>query len=659
MTLLIAHKNRPVISLSNNSLFLPAKELLLEILPSELSILLKTPCTNTTETSTKSKIIELQKKLPITQFAAPNQSLIVKVLSFADKNSEVAPFIHETLSKNLLLGKQLDVESSFFLNFSFSEADFLSFFLAEYTLKIESEKEKKTILNGLPYFLDQLKINLLSLHSARHLSKEPNTHLESKSAFSNFLYKRTSQKNLLQIKENLSRLMNRRFPVFDSQLFDTIKNLALLFNETFTSQRDPRYISKVIAFIYLFKKLYDSNSPERQIRCKLFKNIYEEEDKKKSVIGLLVALNVNHETERFETKHLMQAIKSCIPYLHAVKDSLIQENNSNNFKTVYLEIRKGDGTDFSQDEIKILKNCLSEEIKERVEKLLSPIFMPRNEEEILRNIILLSKQLKYVRDIPQMIITYDKQTEKELIFQVIVLRILKPGLSSIEQLFANTKTSLKFIPEEAKIIGSLKNKYPKEANLFKVSLIKTPFFRKDFSLDLQKARSGVVSDIVKIIGEFRDFNGGMIYKQSQALYKLKKELPELTSNEEFLLENFFFSLRPAIQQSIIDIDTLKAFFLLFLHVIERDLSEQKFLIKTLSMPKYILIMIGTEDGSLKKTLETAIKQLKLSSLDLTNCFYRKNKNHLMGYIYKTPDLAKHSLFYHVLLNTLSEWKKGN
>ena len=655
MTLLTNQKNKPEISLSNGSLFLPAKKLLLELLPPEFELMFSAP--QAVKVPIKEKIIDLQKKLPIIQFSAPNQTLILKVLSFIDKKGEVAPFIHETLSKNLLLGKQLDIESSFFLNFSFSQASFMSFFLAEYTLKIETERDKKTILNSLPYFLDQLKINLLSLYSALHLSKMQNVQLESKPAFSNFLNKRTTQKNLLQIKENLNRLMNRRFSTTDKNLFDTIKNLTHLFSETFTSQREPRYISKLIAFIYLFKKLYASNSPERQIRYKLFKNIYADEEKRKSVIGVLVTLNINHETERFEKKHLMQAVKGCIPYLHSIKDSLVQKS-SDNCKTFYLEVEKSDASDFSQDEIKTLKASLTEEIKERIEKTLSPIFMPRNEEEILRNIILLSKQLKYVRDIPQMIISYDKQTEKELIFQVILLRILKPDLPSIEALFNQSSTFLKFIPEEAKIVGSLKKKHPKEANLFKVSLVKKPYFRKDFSLDLQKARCGVVSEMVKTIGEFRDFNGGMIYKQSQALYKLKKELTELTNNEEFLLENFFFSLKPAIQQSILDIETLKAFFLLFLHVIERDLSEQKFLIKTLSMPKYILIMIGAEDAAFRKVLEKAIKKLKLSSLDLTNCFYRKNKNHLMGYIYKTPDLAKHSLFYHVILNALSEWQRG-
>ncbi len=647
MTFLTVNKNKNVFYLKSSSLFLPAKELLLELLPLEFKPLLTENTKNI-----ESKAIDLQKKLPIIKSEIFNQTIVLKILSFSDKNSETAPFIQDMLS-GFSLDVALKIDSSFFLNFTFSRASFITFFLAEYTIRINSEKERKNILENLPYFIDQLKINLLSLHSARHLTKGSNL----QPAFTNFFYKKASQKNLLQIKENLNRLMNRRQLPSNRNLFETIKNLTLLFDENFTSQKDPRYISKLTAFIYLFKNSFQPGSLERQIRYKIFKNIYSDPEKKDFILGLLISLNINSETERFEKKHLMQAIKSCIPYAHALKDSWIQDS-SENCKIFYVEIEKSNTFKFSLDEINTLKASLSEEVKERIEKLLSPIFMPRNEEEILRNIILLSKQLKYVKDLPQVIISYDKQTEKELIFQVILLRILKKDSISLEKLFLQAKTFLKFIPEEVKIIGILKKKYSKEANLFKVSLDKAPYFRKDFSLDLQKARCGIVSEMKKIIGEFRDFNGGMIFKQSEALYQLKKELPELRHNEEFLLENFFFSLKPAIQQSILDIEAIKAFFLLFLHVLERDLSEQKFLIKTLSMSKYILIMIGTEDLSFRNPLETAIKKLKLSSFDITSCFYHKNKNYLLGYIYKTQDLAKHSLFYHALLNTLNDWKNN-
>ena len=56
---------------------------------------------------------------------------------------------------------------------------------------------------------------------------------------------------------------------------------------------------------------------------------------------------------------------------------------------------------------------------------MPPVFMPRNEEEIMRNIVSLSDQIKYLRDIPQVFITFDEQTTANLFFTIIMVRLLK------------------------------------------------------------------------------------------------------------------------------------------------------------------------------------------------------------------------------------------
>ena len=43
-----------------------------------------------------------------------------------------------------------------------------------------------------------------------------------------------------------------------------------------------------------------------------------------------------------------------------------------------------------------VETLLPDQIKEHIEQLTHPIFMPRNEEEVLRNIMALSRQLRYV-----------------------------------------------------------------------------------------------------------------------------------------------------------------------------------------------------------------------------------------------------------------------
>ena len=68
----------------------------------------------------------------------------------------------------------------------------------------------------------------------------------------------------------------------------------------------------------------------------------------------------------------------------------------------------------------------------------------------------------------------------------------------------------------------LRKKYPKEANIFQLQIDKDPFLRADHSLDLHQARQSIVEELEKVIGEVRDYNGGLISKQ-HALFALLKE----------------------------------------------------------------------------------------------------------------------------------------
>ena len=134
-----------------------------------------------------------------------------------------------------------------------------------------------------------------------------------------------------------------------------------------------------------------------------------------------------------------------------------------------------------------LKDCASKlprELSDRIENVIHSIFMPRNEEEIMRNIVILAKQLNFVQDIPQTIISFDNQTSKDISFNVIILRLLSGETTSLKELFSRTPTPLKFQNFEAKIVGTLRKKHLKEANVFTVKLDKKLYLRKDYSLDL-------------------------------------------------------------------------------------------------------------------------------------------------------------------------------
>ena len=137
------------------------------------------------------------------------------------------------------------------------------------------------------------------------------------------------------------------------------------------------------------------------------------------------------------------------------------------------------------------------------------LFMPRNEEEVMKNVIRLSQELKYIRDLPQVFISFDEQTDSQLVFTVVLLRVLLGRENSIAELFKQNSTMCHFIEDRVKLVGFIRGKYPKESTVFRVKLYKESFMRRDHTVDLLGARQFVVKMLEEIVGEFRDYNGGI------------------------------------------------------------------------------------------------------------------------------------------------------
>lgn len=644
---------------------------------------------NPDDETIKKAFINLRQNLPLISDNTLQQncnSFSYTVLCDGDHTHGVGRFIADMLCKWLVPGKQLALHGNRSLNFLFTNYREKTFYLTEYYITLSDQKEFNVIKSNIENFSKQLRLNILSVQHARHILAVKKLSIEEKSALiqenissllenenkafeknaydqmQNLLIKLSAEKNLSQIKDNLNRLMNKRPKTFDRDIYEAINYVRISFDDDFTALRDPRYVSRLIGYFYLFNKIIKQKMFQsediRYLQIKLLKTHLIDPNQSKNIIGIMISMNLLLDSERFDQKHLIQAIKNCISDTKYVKNSFIADKREEKILSYYLEIEKTSDIKFSLEDIKNLKQNLPSQIKNRIENVINPIFMPRNEEEVLRNIILLSKQIKYVRDVPQLIISYDKQTGKELSFIVILVRLLKQDTPPIKEYFSYSQTFLKYFPEEEKIIGSLKKKYPKEVNIFRLSLNKSTFYRRDYSLDLQKARQVVVTELAKIIGDFRDYNGGMIHKQTQALDRLKQELPTLGKDKDFLIENFFYSLKPGIMQSILDTNILKAFFSLFQQILEQGFAESNFTLKTLSMPKYLLLMIGSTTPSCKERIEKVVSKLNIPSFDLTSCFLQEEGICALGYIYRTNNLSKHTYFYHEILNEMNEWNKN-
>jgi hypothetical protein len=103
--------------------------------------------------------------------------------------------------------------------------------------------------------------------------------------------------------------------------------------------------------------------------------------------------------------------------------------------------------------------------------------MPRNEEEVIRMSFRYSGQLRFVKDLPQVILIFDEQKEGDLYFTVLLVRILYPNSVSIQTLFSKEDSLMTYIPDRVKRVGMLRKRYPKEANDFSAEI----FFQAVFT----------------------------------------------------------------------------------------------------------------------------------------------------------------------------------
>jgi hypothetical protein len=207
---------------------------------------------------------------------------------------------------------------------------------------------------------------------------------------------------------------------------------------------------------------------------------------------------------------------------------------------------------------------------------------------------------------------------------------------------------MKFSIDELRSVGKLKQKITKEGAVISVSLHKAPFLRSDSSVDSLQARQKIGNELRRIIGDYRDFNGGMIIKQEEALLALRKQIGPISQETGFLLESYFYSLRPGIMQATLPVEVLKAHFCLLL-TLERS-GPQALEEKT---EQFFLFFIGTQDPNLKDRLDIALEKLQLPTHRLFNCSLKLHQFNAIGYLCRTDQPEEIEHLKALIQNTLA------
>ena len=393
------------------------------------------------------------------------------------------------------------------------------------------------------------------------------------------------------------------------------------------------YITKIVsAFCYFEKKFLKNNSLRRRIFFRLL-NI---SDSKNSALGIAIVLEANLETERLTVDQILRAVSHQLPGVVLTPGIYYsRQDDERGLLYIYIEIEKKKGRGFSSLDIKQLKSLLGKEVLESIQSLTPSLFIIRNEEEIFRNIVQMSRELNANHDIPLVTISFQKQLPNGFLhFSVVVLRFFANESLELKDLSYKLPKSLKWIPEITTELEKVDPAYAKQANLITVEVESSLFSKKDGSIDLREARAYVAKGIELMIGEFRDYNGGLFLKQDKQLKEIKDALEDANKMQ---IDSLFYSLTPSVFQSFLLPEAGKACASLILEAKKTSLSRRRpYLFLEKNEERFSVSVIKTTEESLKNRIQNEISTIAFPLHQFGYTVQEYDSEYLFALIYQFP-----------------------
>lgn len=425
-----------------------------------------------------------------------------------------------------------------------------------------------------------------------------------------------------QAKEKLKKWVDRFAHADDDSIFNDLLILYLISSKKFLDHRTHVHLFRMALSVHFMqKKLYRSATllpNQRSVEIRWIPATLEYPFSSKPVLGCLIGFNMMDRYELFDEENVLLVLQKYLPGLNLVKESSYSHASQHkNLKIFYFEIEKQDRNHFSLQEQKLLQQHLQDKVKNTIQALLPTVFMSHNQEEVYKNILVLSQEIRSVQDLPQVNITLDSQTSKKIIF-LITLVYISPLLEASLDKFLADET---FILERTVTVKRLRNR-PVEARIFRVPLDRDPsFLRSNGSLNFYSARQKVASLIKAAIGKFRDYNGGIIIKQQELLHDFKERFLKIAQDDPELIESFFYGITPLEKQAVLELDALAQLFQYFLDDQRCELAEGvTYSFKTHHGKRHRFLLIHWKHLSIKEKIAQSLREHDFKTAEIAYNF---------------------------------------
>ncbi len=546
--------------------------------------------------------------------------------------------------KNFLFPYQKVIIFSFdHIAFRFDHCPGKRLFVGEAKVFIQSEEQANTLREKLPFLQKEIDTVFSKTGDPRAFLATKNFSLDTK---------------LHLVREFFIPLI-KRFPEhLDTTLFERLASIQTRAPKEFLKDRSAVHIGKIIlnsVFIQNYVETEIKMFPtKRHVKIRFIPGYTSE---KKRILGLFVGVNFFSQYEVFNEKHLLAAIKTLIPDVFMISGSTYVANHSTDWMTtLYVELKKNDGTNLTLNDRKRLSKSLQEELKKRVQHPAAPPFMARNQEEMIKNLVVLSKEITAVNDIPQTMIIFDQSSQEELVFTVLLARVKKKETTLLQNLLKSEGCSVRFTFDRVQTLRFLDEMHAVEANIFRMQMAKDPaFLRKDFSVNLYLARQKIVALLEERLGDIRDYNGGLLTVQNEIFNKFKSLFQDTAIYDQELLEDFFYSLTPIEAHTTVPVQLLSDFFKLFLKMSKQESpTTRSYLIQVDKLENAKVIIIRIDNAKFFAQFQDHIAVSQCQHRSLFSFVLKYDRNHYLGYLYKEPDEKKQKFFEETVIKTLKK-----
>ncbi len=405
----------------------------------------------------------------------------------------------------------------------------------------------------------------------------------------------------------LKKWLDRFSKCSDESILNELILFYSLAKRKHLDHRDPTHLARLVLSIYhMRRKLLSASALHSSTRHLVIRWIPTDlifPFSSKPVMGCLIGFNVMDRCELFDEENILVSLQKHFPEFQFVKESYYNHaSQDDGIRICYFEVEKKDGAPFSLQERKLIVHNFKEKMKNSIQRLIPSMFMKLNQEEVYKNILILSQEISSVNDLPQVSITLDQHTGKEIAFHITMVQIAPFHRFSFKERILGCSIILDRVIPVRHLDG-----HQVEASLFKLLLPYEPsLVRSDGSLDFYAARQRVSQHLLGAIGEFRDYNGGLLIKQQELLFSFKQTLPSEASRDPELIEIFFHALVPLEKQALLDPVVLSELFTHFVNHRKEKLTNSLSL-KVQPDEQKTFILVRSSDPSMSETISGVLR----------------------------------------------------